>query len=235
MDDVIWHDVECGSYAADLPLWRAMAADTGGPVLDLGAGTGRVTLDLAAAGYEVHALDLDPALLAALADRAGDLPVHTHAGDAREFDLPVRFPLVLAPMQTVQLLGGPDGRASMLRSVRAHLRPGGLFALAVAWVLEVYDGFVAPVPDMREIDGVVYASRPLALREDGDGFILERVREKVLVDGRHETTEDRVRLDRLDPATLEREAVAAGLAVEPRDVVPETEDHVGSVVVVLRG
>ena len=37
---VVWHDLECGGYDADLPLWRELAADADGPVLDLGAGTG---------------------------------------------------------------------------------------------------------------------------------------------------------------------------------------------------
>ena len=51
---VIWHDVECGAYEADLPLWRELAS---GRVLDVGAGTGRVALDLARAGHPVTALD----------------------------------------------------------------------------------------------------------------------------------------------------------------------------------
>ena len=67
---VIWHDLECGAYAEDLPLWRALAAEHGDPVLDVGAGTGRVTLDLARAGHRVTALDRDPELLDALAQRA---------------------------------------------------------------------------------------------------------------------------------------------------------------------
>ena len=64
--EVIWHDVENGSYTADLELWRELAAQAHGPVLDLGAGTGRVARDLHAAGHEVHALDCDPELLAAV-------------------------------------------------------------------------------------------------------------------------------------------------------------------------
>ena len=55
----VWHDVECGGYAADLPLWRELAAREAGPVLDVGAGTGRVALDLARAGHDVTALDRD--------------------------------------------------------------------------------------------------------------------------------------------------------------------------------
>ena len=67
---VVWHDVECGSYAADLPLWRRLAAERGGPVLDLGCGTGRVALDLAAQGHDVTGLDVEPALVAEFAARA---------------------------------------------------------------------------------------------------------------------------------------------------------------------
>ncbi len=61
-----WHDVECGAYSADLPLWQELASEHHGPVLDVGAGTGRVTLALAAAGVEVTALDLEDELLAVL-------------------------------------------------------------------------------------------------------------------------------------------------------------------------
>src|SRR5690606_9884788 len=57
---VIWHDVECGAYDTDLPLWRTLSKGLDGPVLDVGAGTGRVTLDLARRGREVIALDAEP-------------------------------------------------------------------------------------------------------------------------------------------------------------------------------
>ena len=63
-EDVVWHDVECGGYDADLAaLARARRATPAG-VLDVGAGTGRVALHLAQAGHDVTALDLDPELLA---------------------------------------------------------------------------------------------------------------------------------------------------------------------------
>jgi len=44
---VVWHDLECGAYLEDLPVWQRLAAQHGNPILDVGAGTGRVTLDLA--------------------------------------------------------------------------------------------------------------------------------------------------------------------------------------------
>jgi len=241
-DAVVWHDVECGGYAADLPLWRELAAAAGGDggagaVLDLGAGTGRVALDLARRGVPVCALDVDPVLLGALRERAGGLPVETVAADARAFDLAGRgFALALAPMQTVQLLGGAAGRAGMLRAVQRALRPGALLACALANVVEGYDAedFEVPHPDMREVAGVVFASRPVAVRDRGDAFVLERVRERVSAAGERVVTDDVVTLDRVPAALLEREARASGYAVEPRRSIAPTEDHVGSEVVVLR-
>ena len=236
-DPVVWHDVECGSYAADLPLWRDLAGDLDtDPILDLGAGTGRVTLDLAQAGHDVHALDVDDALLDTLAARAEGLAVTTHLADARDFALgDLRFGLVLAPMQTVQLLGGAEARASMLAAVRRHLRPGGRFAAALANTLEGFEEgeVVDVVPDMREVGGVLYASRPTAIRAEPGGFVLRRRREKVDGRGRREVTGDELRLDRVPADELEREGAAAGLTVLPRRAVAETDDHVGSEVVVL--
>ena len=235
-DAVVWHDVECGTYAADLPLWRELAAAEAGPVLDLGAGTGRVALDLARLGHEVHALDVEAELLQALRRRAEGLPIATHAADARSFDLGMRFGLVLAPMQTVQLLGGREQRAAMLDSVRRHLAPGGLFAAALANALEGYDGddLDIPAPDMAEVGGSVYSSRPTAIRDAGEAFVLERLREKVTPEGHRAVDEDRITLHRCTAAQLAAEAAAAGLAAEdPRDV-PATDDHVGSEVAMLR-
>ena len=70
---VAWHDTECGSYDADLPLWRELAG--AGPVLDVGAGTGRVALDLAARGASVTALDVEPAFGRAETIELGGRPV----------------------------------------------------------------------------------------------------------------------------------------------------------------
>ncbi len=73
--ETIWHDVECGAYAADLPLWEELAAAADGEVLDLGCGTGRVALHLARRGRRVIAVDREADFLAALRERAAGLPV----------------------------------------------------------------------------------------------------------------------------------------------------------------
>jgi SAM-dependent methyltransferase len=243
MSAVIWHDIECGAYAEDLPLWRSLAASRGDPVLDVGAGTGRVTLDLAAAGYQVTALDRDPELLAELDRRLADNShiardiCQTVVADARDFDLGERrFPLVIVPMQTIQLLGGETGRAAFLRCAHKHLTPGGLLAAAIAEVLELYevvDGFEMPLPDVREYDGVVYSSQPTAVRAERGGFVLERQRETVAPKGERTVEQNLIRLDGLTARGLEREGRAAGFTPAGRATVRATSDYSGSEVVML--
>ena len=247
MSAVIWHDVECGSYVEDLPLWWSLAASHGDPVLDVGAGTGRVALDLALAGYRVTALDRDPSLLAALESRSGrnfsmeavssQAPNTTVVADARNFDLGERFPLVIVPMQTVQLLGGVEGRAAFLRCAHRHLIAGGVLAVAIAETLDLYevvDGMAMPLPDVREYDGTVYSSQPTAVRADRAGFVLERRRETVTPAGERTVEDNLIRLDRLTATRLEREAAPAGFTAAGREHVPPTDDYSGSEVVILR-
>ncbi|HEX7290737.1 MAG TPA: class I SAM-dependent methyltransferase [Conexibacter sp.] len=237
---VLWHDLECGRYAQDLPLWRELAAEREGPVLDLGAGTGRVALELARAGHEVTALDLDPPLLAALRERASaaGLSVETVAADARDFAGALggrTFALVLAPMQTIQLLGGAEGRAGLLRSTRAALRPGGLLACALADALEGFDAehTEPPLPDVLERDGWVFASQPVAVRPGEAGTTIERIRQTVAPDGARTAEGDTIVLDKLDGDQLEAEGVALGFHAAGRRFVEMTDEHVGSEVVLL--
>jgi SAM-dependent methyltransferase len=219
----IWHDLECGSYSADLEFWRALAARTGGPILDVGAGTGRTTLELARAGHEVTAIDLDDELLAALRERAGNLDVTTIVADARAFWIGDAFPLIIMPMQTIQLLGGAQGRAQFLECAAFHLESPGALAVALADELELV-----------ELAGVVYSSRPVAVRADEGGFELERRRETVSAAGELTAEQDLIHLDRLDADTLEAEGEAAGLRPVSRLQVAPTADYVGSTVVMFR-
>ena len=234
--DALWHDLECRDYGEDLPFWRALAAETGGPVLDVGAGTGRVTLDLASGGVEVVALDIEPALLAALARRANGLPVETLVADARRFDLVRRFSLILAPMQTLQLLGGREGRAAFLKRARAHLQPGGVLAAAVADAMDCFDEehVLPPPPDACEIGEVHYASQLLTVVDDGGRAAIHRRREITEPDGRRHAEDNVVHLDRVSPDEVGAEAAGLGFSVEPHRHVPETERYLGSTIVVLR-
>jgi SAM-dependent methyltransferase len=234
--DAVWHDLECGGYSEDLALWRDLAHRTGGPVLDIGAGTGRVTLELAAAGVEVVALDVDEPLLAALAVRAGQLPVETVVADAREFCLRRRFRLILVPMQTLQLFGGAAGRAAFLRCALEHLEPGGLLAAALADAMDCFDEDhdVPPPPDDREILGVRYASQLLGVVDDDGRAAIHRRREIVGAADRVDVKEVVVRLDRVSADEVATEARRLGFIAEPHLYIPQTEEYLGSNVVVLR-
>lgn len=215
--NVAWHDVECGGYTADLPLWREIAIS---PVLDVGAGTGRVAIDLARHGHEVTALDRDAELLAELERRSGGR-VRTVCADAEGFEIGERFATILVPMQTIQLLAD---RAAFLRAARAHLRPGGVLAAAISDELEEFEGPL-PVPDVRGH----YVSQPTAVRVRDGIARLERLRD----DGTTRTT-DVIELRTLSREDLEAEGEAAGFTPRPALRVAETPDHVGSTVVVLR-
>jgi SAM-dependent methyltransferase len=234
-ETAIWHDVECGAYAADLPLWEELAAATGGPVLDLGCGTGRVALHLARRGHAVTGLDREPELAAELNRRAGELPARAVVGDAREISLAERrFGLVLAPMQLIQLLDDAAERRALLGGAAAHLHPGGIAAVAV--VESVRPGAFSEseaIPDSREVDGWLYASLPLETAVDAERIVVRRLRRTVSPSGELRREDDRVELRVLSAATLEREAERCGLRPAGRRAIDATEDHVGSTVVLL--
>ncbi len=232
---VIWHDAECGGYAADLPVWERLARERGSPILDLGAGAGRVALHLAALGHEVVAVDSDAALLAALRERAAarSLAVETVGADVRELDLGGRrFALVIAPMQLAHLLGGAAGRGRAFAAIAACLRPGGALALAVLQEPLPPSGTPEPLPDVREVGGWVHSSLPLAVAVDAATVELVRLRQLVAPDGT--LSEERVSttLDRLPLPLLKRELGGAGLAVSATAPIAATDEHVGSLLLV---
>lgn len=235
---VTWHDAECGGYASDLPLWTRLADEAHGPILDLGAGTGRVSLHLASAGHEVVAIDVDPDLIAALGARAeaGDLAIEAMLTDARELDLgDRRFALILAPMQLMHMLGGARGRRDVLAGVAAHLEPGGTFAAAVLAEPLPPSGPTEALPDVRDVDGWIHSSLPLEVRVESEVIEIVRLRQLVAPDGTMTEDLDVTVVDRLAGGVLEREAAAAGLELTRSEMVPETDEHVGSVVLLMRG
>jgi SAM-dependent methyltransferase len=232
---IVWHDVECGSYDADLPLWRDLAREAPDGVLDVGAGTGRVSLRLAYAGHDVIALDIDPELLAELEKRsaAAGVQITTMEADANDFALPEPVGLVAVPMQTIQLLESRDG---FFASARRAVKPGGLVAVAIATDLEPYDGHPPlPAPDMGQADGWTYFSQPIAIRVDEERVAIERIRQRVGPDGERETADDLIELQVVTPGDLAEEAAAHGLHAEELRHIPETPEHVAAQVVVFRG
>ncbi|GAC1435426.1 MAG: hypothetical protein NVSMB51_04920 [Solirubrobacteraceae bacterium] len=219
---VIWHDLECGAYRADLALWHELAEQAGGPIVEIGAGTGRVALELAYAGHEVWALERDPGLAAELRRRARGLPLRTICADAQDWRTRVRFALMIVPMQTIHLL---EDVPAFLRCARRAMRPGG--TLAVALLGEGVEEFELELEaDAREIDGVLYSSRPTAVRIDRGTVRLERRRER----GGELVEVNVIALAPRSASELSREGFV--LAGAPRRLAP-TADHAGSEVAIL--
>jgi SAM-dependent methyltransferase len=232
---VVWQDVECGAYEADLPLWEELAEATDGPVLELGCGTGRVALHLARRGHRVVGIDSDADLIAELRERAAAEGLTTGAeqADAAGFSLDQYFGLIVAPMQLIQLLPRADSRRECLTAAAAHLSPHGVIALAV---VETVVTSVPPsplLPDVRERHGWVYSSMPLGAIREGDSLLVERLRQTVDPDGHLEETHDAVRLQMLTAAELEQEGRSAGLSPAGRRRIEPSDAHVGSTVVLL--
>jgi SAM-dependent methyltransferase len=237
-DAVIWHDVENGGYDADLQLWRELATQVGGPILDLGAGTGRVTLDLAAAGHDVTALDSDAVLLDELTLRAQErgLDVVRLQADARSLGSIGSFPLVIAPMQFLQIMGGAVARAKLLAGVAGCLAPGGIFAAAIADLDEAVAAEDAPppVPDVGQNGEWIDSSLPLDVRPEPGGVAVEWLRQIVSPAGTLTEERHTQMLDSLSVEQLEREAAAHGLRPVARHEVSPTPAYVGSTVVLCR-
>jgi len=231
--EAIWHDVECSSYAADLPLWEELAIAGSDGVLDLGCGTGRVALHLARRGHEVIGVDHDATLLAVLRERAGDLAVEPVHADVREFELNRRVALALAPMHTLQLLEGADDRVACLRRVAAALAPGGRFAAAILEEMPPPDDSPPPLPDVREVDGWVYSSLATEAAVGPGEIVVHRLRQTVSPTGELDEEPNRVRIETFSAAQLEAEAATVGLAPVERHRIGPTDIHVGSTVVVL--
>lgn len=238
IEAVHWHDAECGRYTADIPVWRALAGSVARPVLDLGCGTGRVALALARDGHAVTAVDRDAALLAALSERAGALAIETVLCDIRALSLDGRrWPLIIVPMQTIQLMGGEEGRARLFAGVREHLAVGGEVGVAIVTQFHVFDrDDERPTPDALRADGAVYVSTPVAVRDEHQAITVERDRRVFAAEGPMRPVEHAViRLDAVDAELLAAEGERHGLRLERVVEIPETDEHVANEVVVLRG
>jgi SAM-dependent methyltransferase len=233
--DVVWHDLECGAYTRDLPVWERLAGQSADPVLELGCGTGRVALHLARRGHEMVGVDRDPPLVAELSERAARdrLGASAEVADVTSFDLGNRsFGLAIAPIQLIQLLGGREERQRCLRLVAQHLSPGGRVALAIATSDAVAIGTAPPLPDVREVEGWIYSSLPLAVREVDGGIVVTRLRQIVSPEGVLSEQRSDIRLDSLSADEAELEAELCGLSAAGRIAVPPTPDHVGSTIVI---
>jgi SAM-dependent methyltransferase len=131
-----------GAYAAkqdlvDLPFYLELAAQYGGPVLEIACGTGRVTLPIARQGNEIWGVDSSASMLQELHQNLAREPhkirerVTVHEDDMRSFRLDKKFPLVMIPFRPMQHMFTVEDQVAALKTAAAHLTADGILAFDV--------------------------------------------------------------------------------------------------------
>jgi ubiquinone/menaquinone biosynthesis C-methylase UbiE len=115
----------------DVPFFVEMASKTGGPVLELAAGTGRVAIELAKTGFDVVGLDISPRMLEIARRKTHVLPqeqanrLEWVEGDMTSFDLPRKFKLIFITFRSFQALLNRAEQSACLECIARHLEPEG--------------------------------------------------------------------------------------------------------------
>jgi SAM-dependent methyltransferase len=124
-----------GPTEGDIAFFARLAAERGGPVLEIGCGTGRVAGALAAAGFDVVGVDRSAPMLRLAEERRASMPPEVAArltfvqGDMTTLHLARRFPLIVAPSRVFQFALTSDDQRAALLAFRAHLPPDGRLVL----------------------------------------------------------------------------------------------------------
>lgn len=123
------YDLESSQFKAEDSWLLALAQAAAGPVLELGAGTGGITIPLAQQGIALTALEVAPQMLAHARAKAGDLPIRWVLADVRNFHLGQRYPLIFTCGGVISHLITLAEREAMLQNVWQHLTAEGHFVL----------------------------------------------------------------------------------------------------------
>jgi SAM-dependent methyltransferase len=140
------YDLDLLEDPGDVELYLGLATRTGGPILELAAGTGRIAVPLAGAGHDVTAVDLDPAMLERAYARAAALGgrgtgrLDLVEADLLDLDLPTAgtYRLAIIALNSLFLLATRDAQRQAFRTIARHLGPGGL-AVVDVWLPEPAD------------------------------------------------------------------------------------------------
>jgi SAM-dependent methyltransferase len=123
------YDIEY-AHDYDLPLWLSLAEREAGPVIEWGAGTGRIALPLAAAGHVVTAVEISGEMAEIAKEKAGN--AEWIVGDMRHADPKLRYGLAVCAFNSFLCLKSIDDALAFLRNAREHLVPGGLLGIEVS-------------------------------------------------------------------------------------------------------
>lgn len=121
-----FYDLDLADVEDDVTMYREIARRQSGSVLELGCGTGRVSLALARDGLTVVGVDRSASMLAVAREQADGLPLTLLEADMRDLRLDQQFGLVLIPLGGLQHMETADDVAATLATVASHLAPDGL-------------------------------------------------------------------------------------------------------------
>lgn len=129
-----YYDAEHQDKTDDLMLFSDLAAEYGSPIFEVAAGTGRVMFHLAKSGYEVHGIDLEPAMLNRARKRADAISgmrdrLTFIEGDILKYSTELRYPLVLVPYNGLMHFLKLDDHLVLLRRLRALIADDGLLVI----------------------------------------------------------------------------------------------------------
>ncbi len=121
------------SVVEDVAFYVDEAVRSGGPVLELGVGTARIAIPIAAEGIQVIGVDLSEGMLAVARERAelAAVSVDLRQGDMRDPPVQGVFPLIVIPFRTLLHMETDADRRAALRTVGRLLAPGGRFVFDV--------------------------------------------------------------------------------------------------------
>ena len=129
------YDESVPDWPGEIAFYREMAArvkSTGGTMLEIACGTGRVAIRLAQDGVQVVGLDLSPDMIAVAKEKSAGLGnVRWVEGDMRSFELKEAFDLALIPGHAFQNLNTPQDQTACLACIRRHLHPGGVLVVHI--------------------------------------------------------------------------------------------------------
>jgi SAM-dependent methyltransferase len=159
----------------DVPFYLEEAKRYGGPLLELGVGTGRIAIPIAAAGLHVVGVDLSAGMLEVARESAelAGVDVDLRHGDMRDPPVEGEFPLVTAPFRSLLHMEVDSDRRAVLRAVRRHLTPGGHFVFDVFTpskedIVETHGRWLEREPGIWERADWDESSRTLILRVRGE-------------------------------------------------------------------
>ena len=127
------YDPWSASVVEDVEFYLDRARRSGGPVVELGVGTGRLAIPIAADGIEVIGVDLSEGMLAVARDQAAlaGVTLDLRYGDMRDPPVEGPVPLVTIPFRSLLHMQTDEDRRTVLRAVRALLEPSGILIFDV--------------------------------------------------------------------------------------------------------